>query len=138
MRNSDDTSHKNGFNVPHIAIKTMRREYGTPISTTQKNKISDYTEISTIGRYAFGSVVEARLSHGELALETARYATKRIALVLIERSRMLQCAHPNIVRLIEMFADGRCLVLLEKWRDLNVFLKSLCEPLSPNLTNVCV
>ena len=117
----------------------MRREYGTPISTTQKNKISDYTEISTIGRGAFGSVVEARsVRTGErVALKRVPIRDeKRIALVLIrEITTMLQCVHPNIVRLIEMFADGRCLVLvLEKMEcDLNVFLKSLCEPLSPNL-----
>ena len=118
----------------------MRREYGTPISTTQKNKISDDTEISTIGRGAFGSVVEARsVRTGErVALKRVPIRDeKRIALVLIrEITTMLQCTHPNIVRLIEMFADGRCLVLvLEKMEcDLNVFLKSLCEPLSPNLS----
>ena len=87
----------------------MRREYGTPISTTQKNKISDYTEISTIGRGAFGSVVEARsVRTGErVALKRVPIRDeKRIALVLIrEITTMLQCTHPNIVRLIEMFAD---------------------------------
>ena len=121
-------------------VKKRKKMFGTPTSTTQQNKISNYTELSTIGKGAFGSVVEARsVRTGErVALKRIPIRDeKRVALVLIrEITTMLQCTHPNIVRLIEMFADGRCLVLvLEKMEcDLNVLLQSLCEPLPPNLS----
>jgi serine/threonine protein kinase len=113
----------------------------TPTPTPTKNKISDYTEVSTIGRGAFGSVVEARYvrTGDRVALKRVSMRDeKRIAVTLIrEITTMRQCIdHPNIVKFIDAFADGKSLVLvMEKMEcDLNVLLRSLKEPLPPNLS----
>jgi len=120
-------------------LKVIMRQ--TPTPTPTKNKISDYTEVSTIGRGAFGSVVEARYvrTGDRVALKRVSMRDeKRIAVTLIREIRtMRQCIdHPNIVKFIDAFADGKSLVLVMKKMecDLNVLLRSLKEPLPPNLS----
>lgn len=107
----------------------------TPPTTSNGESHTDYTSLKTIGRGAFGSVIEARsLRNGErVALKRVPIRDdKRIALVSIrEISTMRQCTHPNIVNIIHVFVDGRSLVLVLEIMecDLNVLFRSLQEPL---------